>query len=55
MRQRCIHAGTGHGARVIITEIDPIKANEAIMDGFEVMTMSEAALWATYSLRLPEM
>jgi adenosylhomocysteinase len=31
------------GARVIITEIDPIKANEAIMDGFEVMTMSEAA------------
>jgi adenosylhomocysteinase len=33
----------GMGARVIITEIDPIKANEAIMDGFEVMTMSEAA------------
>ncbi len=33
----------GMGARVIITEIDPIKANEAIMDGFEVMTMSEAS------------
>lgn len=33
----------GMGARVIITEIDPIKANEAIMDGFEVMTMSQAA------------
>jgi len=33
----------GMGARVIITEIDPIKANEAIMDGFEVMPMSEAA------------
>ncbi|NLO20804.1 MAG: adenosylhomocysteinase [Syntrophomonadaceae bacterium] len=33
----------GMGARVIITEIDPIKANEAVMDGFEVMTMSEAA------------
>ncbi len=33
----------GMGARIIVTEIDPIKANEAIMDGFEVMTMSEAA------------
>ncbi len=33
----------GMGARVIITEIDPIKANEAIMDGFEVMTMLEAS------------
>jgi len=33
----------GMGARVIITEIDPIKANEAIMDGFDVMPMSEAA------------
>lgn len=33
----------GLGAKVIITEIDPIKANEAIMDGFSVMPMSEAA------------
>lgn len=33
----------GLGARVIVTEIDPIKANEAIMDGFRVMPMSEAA------------
>ena len=33
----------GLGARVIVTEIDPIKANEAIMDGFEVMPMAEAA------------
>lgn len=33
----------GLGAKIIITEIDPIKANEAIMDGFEVMTMYEAA------------
>ena len=31
------------GARVIITEIDPIKAIEAIMDGFDVMPMHEAA------------
>jgi adenosylhomocysteinase len=33
----------GMGAKVIITEIDPIKANEAIMDGFQVMPMSAAA------------
>lgn len=33
----------GLGARVIVTEIDPIKAIEAIMDGFMVMTMEEAA------------
>jgi len=31
------------GAKVIITEINPIKANEAIMDGFHVMSMIEAA------------
>jgi adenosylhomocysteinase len=33
----------GMGANVIITEIDPTKAIEAIMDGFRVMTMHEAA------------
>jgi adenosylhomocysteinase len=33
----------GLGARVIVTEIDPIKAIEAIMDGFDVMPMSDAA------------
>ena len=33
----------GMGANVIITEINPIKANEAIMDGFRVMSMNEAA------------
>ncbi len=33
----------GLGGRVIVTEINPIKAIEAIMDGFEVMPMSEAA------------
>ncbi|MEY8332405.1 adenosylhomocysteinase [Lachnospiraceae bacterium 47-T17] len=31
------------GARVIVTEIDPIKAIEAVMDGFDVMPMHEAA------------
>jgi len=34
----------GMGANVIITEIDPLKAIEAVMDGFQVMTMAEAAI-----------
>jgi adenosylhomocysteinase len=33
----------GMGCNVIITEIDPIQALKAIMDGFQVMTMFEAA------------
>ncbi len=33
----------GLGAEVIITEIDPTKAIEAVMDGFRVMSMDEAA------------
>jgi len=33
----------GLGANVIVTEIDPIKAIEAVMDGFKVMTMNEAS------------
>ena len=31
------------GAKVIVTEIDPIKAAEALMEGFDVMTMDQAA------------
>jgi adenosylhomocysteinase len=33
----------GHGADVIITEINPVRALEAVMDGFRVMPMAEAA------------
>lgn len=33
----------GMGAKVIVTEVDPVKAIEAHMDGFRVMTMDEAA------------
>jgi adenosylhomocysteinase len=33
----------GMGANVIVTEIDPMKAQEAVMDGFRVMPMMEAA------------
>jgi len=33
----------GLGARVIITEVNPLRALEATMDGFEIMTMRDAA------------
>jgi len=35
--------GKGLGARVIVTEVDPLRALEAVMDGFAVMPMIEAA------------
>jgi len=33
----------GMGAKVIVTEVDPVRAIEAVMDGFSVMPMNEAA------------
>ena len=33
----------GLGAKVVVTEVDPVKAMEAVMDGFSVMPMAEAA------------
>jgi adenosylhomocysteinase len=39
----CAMRARGLGANVIVTEIDPIKAIEAVMDGFRVLPMSEAA------------
>ncbi|MCQ2542765.1 MAG: adenosylhomocysteinase [Lachnospiraceae bacterium] len=33
----------GLGARVVVTEVNPVKAIEAVMDGFDVMPMKEAA------------
>jgi adenosylhomocysteinase len=33
----------GMGANVVVTEVDPMKAIEAVMDGFMVMTMEKAA------------
>lgn len=33
----------GHGAKVIVTEVNPVRALEAAMDGYRVMTMEEAA------------
>jgi adenosylhomocysteinase len=33
----------GMGAQVIVTEVEPVKALEAVMDGFRVMPMAEAA------------
>ena len=39
----CVMRAKGLGAKVIVTEVDPVKAIEAVMDGFEVMPMKEAA------------
>ena len=34
---------SGMGARVVVTEVDPLRALEAVMDGYQVMTIAEAA------------
>jgi len=39
----CAQSLRGQGARVLITEIDPINALQACMEGYEVVTMDEAA------------
>ena len=39
----CAMRAKGLGANVIVTEIDPIKAIEAVFDGFTIMPMQEAA------------
>jgi adenosylhomocysteinase len=39
----CAHSLQRYGARVIVTEIDPINALQASMEGFQVTTMEEAA------------
>lgn len=38
----CAHSMRSYGARVIVTEIDPINALQAAMEGFEVTTMDNA-------------
>jgi adenosylhomocysteinase len=35
----------GHGAHIAVVEVDPVRALEALMDGFEVMTVGQAAPW----------
>ena len=39
----CAHSMRGFGARVLITEVDPICALQAAMEGYQVTTMEEAA------------
>ncbi len=39
----CAHSMQRYGGRVIVTEIDPINALQAVMEGFQVTTMEEAA------------
>ena len=38
----CVQAAKGLGARVVVTEIDPINALQAAMEGYQVTTMEEA-------------
>ncbi|HEX5240152.1 MAG TPA: adenosylhomocysteinase [Candidatus Limnocylindrales bacterium] len=35
----------GHGAHVAVIEVDPVRALEALMDGYQVMTVAQAAPW----------
>ena len=39
----CVQAAKGLGARIIVTEIDPINALQAAMEGYQVTTMEEAS------------
>ena len=38
----CSHSMRSYGARVLVTEVDPICALQAAMEGFEVVTMEDA-------------
>jgi adenosylhomocysteinase len=38
----------GMGSRVVVTEVDPVRALEALMEGFDVMPMSEAATFGDF-------
>jgi len=38
----CVHSMRGYGARVLVTEIDPICALQAAMEGYEVVTIEQA-------------
>jgi len=48
----CAQSLRGQGARVIITEIDPINALQAAMEGYEVTTIEET-LWSWRHLQSP--
>ncbi len=39
----CAQSLRGQGARVLVTEVDPINALQAVMEGYEVVTMDDAA------------
>jgi hypothetical protein len=44
----CAHSMRGYDARVLVTEVDPICALQAAMEGFEVTTMEDAAPLGRY-------
>ena len=39
----CAQSMLGYGARVVVTEIDPINALQAAMEGYQVLTMDDVA------------
>ena len=39
---------SGHGAHVVVTEVEPLRALEAVMDGYRVMPLTEAAAIADF-------
>ena len=43
VRPRAGHPGQGMGARVVVCEVDPLKALEAVMEGYQVLPVAEAA------------
>ena len=43
---RSCHEGERYGGNVIVTEVDPVKAIEAVMDGFRVMKLEQAMPFA---------
>ena len=45
MGKGCAQAFRGAGARVFITEVDPICALQACMEGYQVVTMDDACRW----------
>ncbi len=49
----CAESLAGQGARVIVTEIDPICALQAAMDGFQVATLEDVVAPPTSSSRRP--
>ena len=53
MGKGCAESLRGQGARVIVTEVDPICALQAAMDGFQVATTDDVVTYADISCPPP--